>query len=103
MLINAQEMAEKHPETFYAPSKEDLEALEAGLSVKVCLADEECGGMERFWVTISSIEDGEITGIVDNDLIYTEFHGFACGDEITLKPENIYEVLRKSPELRLVH
>lgn len=100
MLINAQEMAEKHPDTFYAPPLEDLDHLTPGLFVKVCV-ETEGGSSERFWVTIDSIENGEIKGTVSNNLLFTDQHGFDYGGEITLKPENVYEV--EAPEAPVVH
>ena len=95
MLINAQEKAKKYPETFHVPSMDDLKDLRPGLSVKIALEfgeDKDGFSSERFWVIISSIEGDEITAIVDNELIYTDKHGFKYGDEITIDPEHVHNI-----------
>lgn len=83
-FVNAQEMLAKHPDTFYAPSKEDLDAIKIGDSVKVC-ADNK----ERFWVTVTSVEGENITGTVDNDLVDVDL---TYGEPVTFKKENVYNI-----------
>lgn len=85
-FVNAQEMHELHPGTFFAPSEEDLSQIKPGVSVKVSI------GRERFWVTVTNVDGDEITGSVDNDLIFTEEHGLNYGDIISFKKENVYNI-----------
>lgn len=84
-FINAQQMHRKHPQTFYAPSPQELNALKVGDSVKVCTAD------ERFWVTLTQIGQ-TLTGTVDNDLVNTNIHGLKLGDTVQFNREHIYNI-----------
>jgi len=83
-FVNAQEMRIKHPNTFEAPVKEELDAIKIGDSVKVC-ADNK----ERFWVTVTNVEGDIITGTVDNDLVDVNL---AYGEEINFKKSNVYSI-----------
>jgi hypothetical protein len=83
-FVNAQEMMKKHPETFYAPSKEELDNIKIGDSVKVCVEDK-----ERFWVTVTEIDGENITGEVDNVLIDVDLE---LGEIIKFKKENVYNI-----------
>lgn len=83
-FINAQKMQKKYPDTFKAPTKEDLNALIEDKIVKVSHKN------ERFWVIITKIEDDIITGKVDNDLISN--HPFKYGDTIKFKKHHIYSI-----------
>ena len=85
-FINAQEMAKEHPDTFEAPTIEELEGLKKDASVKVAI------GGERFWAKIVSIDNGEIKATVDNDLLCTDEHGFKLGDTISFRKEHIYDI-----------
>lgn len=62
-FVDAQAMRIEHPETFEAPSKEDLENIAAGDLVKVCVND------ERFWTHVTDLKGEMVTGRVDNDLL----------------------------------
>ena len=95
IFTNAQKMAHLHPATFYAPSKEELNALKVDSIVKVChdFHRSTINNMssERFWATITKIHtNGKITAIVNNDLINTMY--FDYGSEIIFKKENIYQI-----------
>ncbi len=85
-LVNAQEMQRKHPKTFEAPSREELDKLKIDDTVKVAC----CG--ERFWTIITKINGDNITAIVDNDLLYTDEHGFKYKDVITFIKDNIHSI-----------
>lgn len=89
-FVNAQEMHQKHPDTFWAPSSEQLANLKPNDSIKVCYHPEDSMG-ERFWVTISSINDNLITGYVDNHLLLDD--GINYGDEITFDKNNVYDII----------
>ena len=82
--VNAQEMAKKHPDTFEAPTKEDLDAVKVGDSVKVCANQK-----ERFWVTVTEVNNDDVIGTVDNDLVSVEL---AYDETIKFKKENIYSI-----------
>ena len=95
---NAQEMAILYPETFEAPSKEDLENLKVDDFVKVCIKipkKSEASNInlpesERFWVKITKIENDTIEGKVSNtNLIFIDLH---YQDLIKFKKENIYSI-----------
>lgn len=85
-FVNAQEMARNHPHTFGVPSKEELDSIKKGSSVKVS------AGNERFWVTVDEVNGDELTGFVDNDLICSDEHGLEYGSPIAFKKENIYAI-----------
>ncbi|MCJ8601077.1 DUF2314 domain-containing protein [Klebsiella pneumoniae] len=86
MFINAQEMAAKHPTTFYAPSSAALAKVIPGTFVKVC------AGRERFWVLVRTVEGDNVTGEVNNDLQLTEEHGLKCGDQVAFQLCHIYDI-----------
>ena len=54
MFIDAQEQHKQSPESFDAPSNEELDNLKKGDTVKVC------NGKERFWTIILSITKDKI-------------------------------------------
>lgn len=90
-FTNAQAMHKKHPDTFEAPTKEELDALKVGNIVKVSHHN------ERFWVTITAIDKDIITidkdiitGKVDNVLIRPQ--PFKYGDIIKFKKHHIYSI-----------
>lgn len=62
-FADAQAMRIKHPATFYAPSKEDLDNIKDGDFVKVSVNN------ERFWVIVTNVNGDVVTGTIDNDLL----------------------------------
>lgn len=95
-FVNAQELAVNFPDTFEAPSAEELAEIHRGQYVKVCVP---CGSVvftqfdsERFWVTVESVDGDTITGEVDNDLVFTAQHGLQYGDMVQFKLENVYAI-----------
>ena len=44
MLTNAQQMAQTHPDTFYAPDSAELQSIRPGCVVKVCASPEQPDG-----------------------------------------------------------
>jgi len=84
-FIDAQEMAKEYPDTFEAPTKEDLDKVKIQDEVKVC-----ANGAERFWVTVTDIKEDVIKGKVDNDLISTNIHGLRLHDTIVFEKRHIY-------------
>ena len=86
LLVNAQEMARQHPETFLVPSDTALATLCKCDLVKVCSND------DRFWVEIESRDGDVFVGRIDNELITT---GLRRDDRITFHRDNIYQVAKK--------
>jgi hypothetical protein len=86
-FTNAQEMRLKHPETFHAPSKEDLDNLKPNNFIKIGV----CG--ERFWVQVKEVNGNEIKGVVDNDLIHSDEHGYYCNDTINVQKQHVMNIL----------
>lgn len=86
-FVNAQEMHDQHPSTFYAPSQEELSSLEKGDYVKICAEN------ERFWVQIREVNGSDIQGVIDNDLVNTHKHGLKDTDLITFHSDNVFQIL----------
>jgi len=83
-LVNAQEMAREHPNTFRVPSEEEvLDFIEAGDYVKLCVDE------EKFWVKVTQVSVDNLKGTVDSQLINTPRD---VGDEIEFHKDNIFEV-----------
>jgi len=82
--VDAQQMAKENPETFEAPTEEELEAIEVGWTVKVC------NGQERFWTEVVEKGDGYLLVKVDNMLVYRR--GYNLGDILKIENRNIYEI-----------
>lgn len=88
---DAQGMRIQYPDTFEAPSKEDLDGLKVGDYVKVCIRvpnrEEGMPESERFWVEITKIKDDVITGKVSNDLLCLPL---VYQEKISFNKNNIY-------------
>jgi hypothetical protein len=84
-FVDAQQMARDHPDSFEAPSPEELAALVVGDVVKVC------DTQERFWTVIKEFkEDDVIVAEVNNSLISGQ--EFNLGDLIEFKKCHIYAI-----------
>ena len=84
-FTDAQEMHQNNPDTFDAPTKEELAAVRKGDSVKVCHNN------ERFWVTVTRVsKKGVITGLVDNDLVCVQPFGY--GNRVVFETRHIYSI-----------
>ena len=83
-LRDAQQMAKDHPDTFQAPSKDELDSLKIGSIVKVC------AGGERFWTIIDSISGDDIVATVDNVLVFQK--DFNVGDAIQFQKKHIFDI-----------
>jgi len=85
-LVNAQAMAQAHPETFSAPNKEELSKVVVGDCVKICIDNK-----ERLWVEVTEIKGGGVLkGRIDNVPVLVE--GISFGDSLLFKEENIYDI-----------
>ena len=85
-FVNAQEMATKHPETFEAPTTEELDNIFVGDTVKVSVLG------ERFWCEVVEVNSEVIKARVDNDLIFTDEHGIRYMDIIQFEKKNVYSI-----------
>jgi len=83
-LIDAQEMAQKHPDTFEAPTTEELNQIKKNSSVKIC------NGEERFWTKVTKVSGDKVTAEVDNQLLGE--YGYDLGDEIEFEKRHIYSI-----------
>jgi hypothetical protein len=97
-LVNAQAMAENHPDTFEVPAPAALNALTVGSVAKVT-PDTSPG--ERFWVEITEHNGNDFVGRIDNDLVLTVLHGLSRGDFIEFKSENVYSI--EAPKRTMYH
>jgi len=86
-FVNAQEMMEQNPNTFEAPTLDELNNIQLNDFVKVSI------GGERFWVCVGKlITDEIIEGVVNNDLLCTDVHGIECDDKIIFNKSNIFSI-----------
>jgi len=83
-LIDAQEMAQNHPDTFEAPTTEELNQIKEGSSVKIS------NGEERFWTLVTKVSGDKVTAAVDNQLLGE--YGYDLGDEIEFEKRHIYSI-----------
>jgi len=94
-FVDAQRMAKKHPGTFEVPTDERLKALKPGDFVKV-----NAKPGERFWVKLDTVKGATLTGVIDNDLVYTDKHGLKMGDRVKFQRRNAYDVLTEDQTQR---
>jgi len=87
-FVDAQEMAKLYPATFEAPDQPELDDLQAGQNVKVCIGD------ERFWVMVGKVTGDVIEGMVDNYLINTDIHCLKYGDVIQFEKRHVYSIFK---------
>jgi hypothetical protein len=82
-LVNAQEMARQHPDTFEVPSRAALSELREGDLVKVS------NNAERFWLQIVARHGNVFVGRVDNLLLFGRVN---YGDHIEFQACNVYDI-----------
>jgi hypothetical protein len=97
-FIDGVERNLNHPLTFEIPSNTEKNALRQGDYIKVgVIIDNETDEGERFWMQVRHITpSGTIVGIIDNDLIFTDFHNLVCGQELCVEKQHILEIIDKS-------
>lgn len=83
-FTDAQKMHKENPDTFFAPSIEELSEIQIKDSVKVCV-----NNRERFWVTVEKIDENNIIGVVDNNLVEINLK---LGEEIRFEKRHIYDI-----------
>ena len=82
-FIDAQKMAVKYPESFYALSLATLDTIKKGSIVKVAVEG------ERFWVKVTSVKGNKITGKVDNFLVFVDLE---VGEKIEFEKRHVYDI-----------
>ena len=89
-LIDARQMAAKHPDTFQVPTATEIDNIMIGWLCKVATSE------ERFWVLVTEKKPiGEISGEysfkgkIENEV---DTQGLKFGDEIEFYSCNIYEI-----------
>lgn len=101
ILLNAQELHFNHRDTFYAPSQDELATIKPGDNVKIgaVLDYEVCGASaERFWVLVTDVTDTSITGVVNNDLIFTQSHNLKDGDHVQFDFCAVMDIMGVEPK-----
>jgi len=88
-LIDGDQMAKDHPETWSQPSLEDRKKVVEGDYVKIGITTTR-HKTERPWVIVKEKDaDGSMTCIIANDLVFTDEHGMLNGDRIRIEYKNI--------------
>ncbi|NLR94902.1 hypothetical protein [Flammeovirga agarivorans] len=80
---NAQDLRIKHPDTFSAPNKEELDNLKVHDIVKICYE------AERFWTRVLKVEGDKVIASVDNDLLNPSL---SYKDIVIFNKNNIYAI-----------
>jgi hypothetical protein len=90
-FVNAQKMRRLHPDTFEAPSLQELVEIRKDSLLKVC------DGRERFWVRIAVMgpvalepEERWFVVKVSNELAFD--HPYKLDDMVLIKAYNIYRI-----------
>jgi len=87
-FVDAQEMVQLHPETFEAPTADELDQITEGTIVKIC------NGEERFWAGVTKVDGEKISASVDNDLLGD--YGYNYGDIIEFEKRHIYSIFKNT-------
>lgn len=85
-LVDAQEMHQKHPDTFDVPPPERLADPQPGWMAKIC--DDE----QRFWTKIVSVDGARITATVEN-ATGREDRGYGVDATVQYERRHIYGLL----------
>ncbi|MFZ6727484.1 hypothetical protein ACO0K2_18490 [Undibacterium sp. MH2W] len=86
---DAQELSKLYPETFEAPSQDELASVREGSLVKICAND-----VERFWVIVKNVDGDKLQGTVDNELSHGEVHHLKCDDVVSFELRHIYQIFQ---------
>ena len=94
-LIDAQAQHAAAPETITVPTAEEIATVAKGHSIKVGVQFPEtdtCTG-ERFYIEVTDrLPDGRIVGTVNSPLIYSDVHGIAYADTLTVEPRHVMDI-----------
>ena len=94
-LQDTAEMQQRFPDAFEVPDRGELQEIEPGVLVKVCVPRH-----ERFWVRVEAIikydtnnNPTKFVGQVDNVLTCTAAHKLKYQDRIEFGPGHVYQVM----------
>ena len=97
IVVDARDLATRHPDTFEAPSDEELAAIRPGTMVKICLEDVPGTFMPsiRFWNTVIYVhkrgtDPSEWTFVADTDNM-NPIPGLPHSSRVEFKGKNIYD------------
>ena len=92
-IVDAAEMHRLHPKTFEVPDQDELDSLQAGDLIKICVEPPDDMPPERFWLKVTEADgigdDMKITGEVSNDLWFVDLD---IGDVLTVGQRHIYAI-----------
>lgn len=92
-LVDSEKLAQKNKYTFYKPSREITQKLQAGDIVKMTFeyesTNEDHPLAERMWVQITEVNGDKFKGILDNHPFY--LHELYAGDEINFEHKHIID------------
>lgn len=92
-LINAREMNQAHPDTFYLPSTEELKSVKAGSIIKLgfdVIDAKDTPGSERMWTVVTARDGDEFVGKLDGHPVI--IRGLKYGDVVHFRVDNIYDI-----------
>ncbi len=75
------------------PTNQQIKLVAVGDNLKVKTTN------ESFWVKVFNIENGCFYASVNNDLIFTQIHGYKYKDIVTAYAYNIIEISKNSKNL----
>jgi hypothetical protein len=73
------------------PTESELSGLKKGDLVKVSVGQDGHGN-EAFWIEIESVTDDRLSGRVDNDLVYGDYHGYACDQNVVFFTRHVLQI-----------
>lgn len=94
VIDNGEERHALYPDTFYIPPREVRESLEPGDYIKACFREPGNDHGERMWLEIIAVGEGEYRAKLDNDPVL--FPDLECGEELTIRPEHVINVMKRS-------
>jgi len=97
------EKQQKLYNTFLLPTDEDKKAVKRGDYVKVMVTWRNGHASERFWVRVTKIGQPGFVGIINNDLLFTSYHGLADKDQIKFNINNIVGLIKIGPPPHPIH
>jgi hypothetical protein len=99
-LIDAQQRAAEHPDTFKVPSAAELGKITAGSVVKIGVEfsplSNGCNG-ERFWVRARRVGDTILHGVVLDDLVF-HLDNLGIGSYVNFERRNVMAIWTDLPE-----
>jgi hypothetical protein len=99
-LIDAQQRAAEHPDTFKVPSATELDKIAVSSVVKIGVEFEllpnGCNG-ERFWVRVRRVGGAVLQGVVVDDLVF-HLNNLGMGSFINFERRNVMAIWIDPPQ-----